>query len=111
MEVLSKSFCVEVRCKEWMHSLISMAIHGSPMDIFNTPRSLDRLPISVSVTVCERKLKLNEFINWAPGTLLTFEHPANSQLTLRAGGREIGEGQPVKIGSKIGLRLMSVGTT
>ena len=79
------------------------------MDQTEAARRLDRLPISVSVTVCDHRMTLNELINWQPGTLLTFEHPAISLLTLRAAGRDIGTGEPVKVGANIGLRLKQVG--
>ena len=81
------------------------------MDNRNSDNRLDRLrkiPIRVTVRVCGRSLRLDELLSWTPGTMLSFDQLASSPLTLCVDEREIGEGQAVKIGSKVGFRIHSI---
>jgi flagellar motor switch/type III secretory pathway protein FliN len=71
---------------------------------------LDSVPISVSVRVCRRKLTVAELLNWVPGTILSFDEPAMSRLTLCVGDLDLGEGDCVRTGPKIGIRLARVGS-
>lgn len=83
------------------------------MDInsnFGTDR-LSTLPIPVSVRICQRKVTINDLISWVPGTLISFDQMATSRLTLTIGHRDMGMGHAVKVGSRIGIRLDSVGST
>jgi len=70
---------------------------------------LNQLPVQISVRICGCSLKLDQFLNWTPGTMLSFDQSASSPLTLQIGPRIVGEGQAVKIGSKIGLRIQRIG--
>ena len=82
------------------------------MDSRNTDNQFDRLrkiPIRVTVRVCGRSLRLDDLLSWTPGTILSFDQLASSPLTLCVGTREVGEGQAVTVGSKVGLRLQSIG--
>jgi len=54
-------------------------------------------------------LKLSEFLEWTPGTVLTFDQTANAPLSILVGDRVVGQGQAVKVGQQFGLRLQQIG--
>lgn len=73
--------------------------------------ALDRLrtlPILASVRVCGRSLKLSEFLEWTPGKVLTFDQTPNAPLSILVGNRVVGQGQAVKVGQQMGLRLQRI---
>ena|GEM_PF-6050416 len=82
------------------------------MDDCNLDRRFERLgslPVRLSARVCGRKLKLDEFLEWVPGTVLLFEQAASDPLQLHVDEKQIGEGQAVKTGQHFGLRIQRIG--
>lgn len=75
-------------------------------DSGNDPNRLRSLPIQVSIRVCRKSLKLKDFLQWTPGTVLNFDHAVTSPLALFVSQQEMGEGQAVKLDSSIGLQLL-----
>ena len=69
---------------------------------------LRSLPIHVSIRVCRKSLKLKDFLKWTPGTVLNFDQPATSPLTLFVSQQEMGAGRAVKVDSSIGLQLSRI---
>lgn len=95
-------------------AFLSQPNYGDIMDEHkpNSPvERLHKLPIPVSVRVCGRSLTLDEFLNWVPGTILSFDHSFTAPLEMCIGSQTVGEGQAVKIGPKIGLKLHRLGNT
>ena len=78
------------------------------LDSGNDPNRIRSLPIQVSIRVCSKSLKLRDFIQWTPGTILSFDEPATSPLALFVNNQEMGVGQAVEVGSVIGLRLLQI---
>ena len=77
----------------------------------NSTHDLDRigsLPLTISVKVCQKTLKLTDLLNWTPGTVLAFDQPRTSPLTVSIGSHKLGEGQAVKVGSRLGIRLQTL---
>ena len=72
-------------------------------------RQLGSLPVQLCVRVCSRSLKLNEFLDWVPGTVLSFDQVVSDPLELRVGDQTLGKGKAVKVGPKIGLRVQRIG--
>ena len=70
---------------------------------------LGKLPIPVSVCVCRRTVTLNQFLNWTPGTILSFDQSAASPLQIQVGSHDIGEGCAVKLGADLGFRVHRIG--
>ncbi len=70
---------------------------------------LRKLPIQVSVRVCGRSISVDQFLDWIPGTILSFDQRVTSPLAMCIGSCTVGEGQAVKVGSKMGLRLSRIG--
>lgn len=82
------------------------------MSIHDMTRNSDRLsqiPIEVSVRVCHRNLSLSQFLQWSPGTILEFDQPATAPLLLQIDHKIVGRGEPVKVGSQLGLRIQHLG--
>lgn len=80
------------------------------MEKLNVTRleQLKTLPVSISVRVCGQSLKLNELLEWAPGTILSFDQSAGSPLELKIGEQTIADGHAVKVGTKFGIRIGQV---
>jgi flagellar motor switch protein FliN/FliY len=66
------------------------------------------LPVTVAVTLAERRTQLGELLQLAPGTLLTFEKPCEELLDLYVGNQLVCRGEAVKVGDKFGLRITSM---
>lgn len=77
--------------------------------VSETTKRLSGLSLQVSVRVCSRSLKLGQFLNMAPGTILPFEQSSTAPLEFCLGEQVVGEGLAVKIGPKFGLKLLKVG--
>jgi flagellar motor switch protein FliM len=67
-----------------------------------------QLPLTASVVLAERTLRLREVLALRPGELLEFPRRADDPLELRVAGRAIAEGSAVKIGERFGLRVASM---
>lgn len=70
---------------------------------------LGSLPVQVSVRVCSRSLKLDEMLQWVPGTILTFDRRASEPLAICIGHQTVGNGHAVTVGPNFGLRLSHIG--
>lgn len=68
------------------------------------------LPVPVTVQLAERKIAVESLLGITVGTIIEFDVPFDSDLTLQVGSRTIGHGQAVKVGESFGLRLSRVGT-
>jgi len=69
-----------------------------------------KLPVPVTVQLAERKIAVESLLGMTVGTIIEFDVPFDSDLTLQVGNRTIAHGQAVKIGESFGLRLSRVGT-
>lgn len=63
----------------------------------------------VRVTLARRKIPLDEVLNLAPGTMLSFETHCDTPLTLEANRTPIATGETVKIGDRFGIRIVDLG--
>jgi flagellar motor switch protein FliM len=64
-----------------------------------------QLPLTASVVLAEKTLRLREVLALRPGEVLEFPRRADDPLELRVAGRAIAEGAAVKIGERFGLRI------
>lgn len=69
-----------------------------------------KMPVPVTVRLAERKIAVEALLGMTVGTIIEFDVPFDSDLTLQVGNRTIGHGQAVKVGESFGLRLSRVGT-
>lgn len=69
---------------------------------------MNKIPVQLSVHVCGQTLSLDQFLEWAPGTVLSFNQQSSSSLQLRLGQQNIATGHVVKIGSQLGFQVESV---
>ena len=68
------------------------------------------LCVPVSVVLAERDMPVESILRIASGTIIEFEVPFDSELTLQVANRSVGAGQAVKVGENFGLRVTRIGT-
>lgn len=78
-----------------------------------TPRGPDiarimELSVPVSAILAERPLPVETILQITAGTILEFDVPFGSDLSLVVGNRTLGRGQAVKVGEHFGLRITSI---
>jgi flagellar motor switch protein FliN/FliY len=73
------------------------------------PETLMHLPLTASVVLAEKTLKMRDVLALRPGEVLEFPRRADDPLELRVSGRALAEGSAVKIGDRFGLRIGSMG--
>lgn len=71
-------------------------------------RSLLRIPVTVVVTLAEKRQPLGRILELGPGSIIQFEKSCDEALELEAGGRTVALGEAVKVGEKFGLRITSM---
>ncbi len=67
-------------------------------------RILD-IRVPVAVALAERHWSVQEILEMTVGTIIEFDAPFDSDLSLRVANREIGKGRAVKVGENFGLRI------
>jgi flagellar motor switch protein FliN/FliY len=86
---------------------------ASPPGEDPAPSELARIlgiSVPVSVTLAQRPMTIEAIMAIAVGTILEFDVPADSDLTLYVGNQPIATGKAVKVGENFGIRLSQVGT-
>ena len=68
-------------------------------------RSLLKVSVPASVRLATKKESVQEIVEMAPGTILTFEKGCDELLELAIGELVIAEGEAVKVGDKFGFRV------
>lgn len=71
-------------------------------------RSLLRIPVTVVVTLAEKRQPLGRILELGPGSIIQFDKSCDEALELEAGGRTVALGEAVKVGEKFGLRITSM---
>ena len=67
------------------------------------------LPVPLRVILAERLMSVESLLEITVGTIIEFDVPFDSDLTLQIGDRTIGHGEAVKVGESFGLRLSRIG--
>ena len=88
---------------------VSAATASAPSPDAEVARILG-ISVPVAVTLAQRPMTIGSVLAITVGTILEFEVPADSELTLYVGNQPIGRGSPVKIGENFGIRLNKIGT-
>ncbi|MBU0719168.1 MAG: FliM/FliN family flagellar motor C-terminal domain-containing protein [Planctomycetes bacterium] len=68
------------------------------------------LSVPVSVVLAERYMSMEASLAIKVGSIIEFDAPFDSDLTLLVGNQPIGMGQAAKIGENFGLRVTSIGS-
>jgi len=71
-------------------------------------KSLLKIRLPVTVTLAAKKQPLGRIIELGPGAIIHFNKSCEEMLDLEVGGQSIGQGEPIKVGDKFGLRLTSI---
>lgn len=74
-------------------------------------RQMQKLPVTVSVRLAEKKIELGQLASITPGGLVTFNKGCESLLDLYVNNHLYGRGEAIKIGEKFGLKVTHVGVT
>lgn len=78
-----------------------------PIDPRNM-RSVLNLTVPVTVSLAERHMAVSAILAIRVGTIVEFDVPVDTDLTLEVAGRSIGKGHAVKIGEHFGLRILKI---
>lgn len=76
-----------------------------------TPRDLSfiaEIPVEVSVEIGRKKMAIKELLQMAPGSIIEFDHIAGEPLNIYVNNCLIGQGEPVIINDKVGIRLTDI---
>lgn len=71
-------------------------------------RSLLKVVVPVSVRLAAKKENIQEVVEIVPGSIIKFEKGCDELLQMVIGGRDVAEGEAVKIGDKFGFRVTSM---
>lgn len=80
------------------------AVHFLP--IFT--KSLLRIRVPVTVKLASSKKPVGQILDLSLGKILQFDKACDEPLTLEVNGRQVAEGEVVKIGEKFGLRITAI---
>jgi flagellar motor switch protein FliM len=72
------------------------------------PETLMELPLTASVVLAEKTLKMQDVLGLKPGEVLEFPKEADQPLELRVSGKTVADGTAVKLGERFGLRIVSM---
>ena len=70
---------------------------------------LHGVPVSVVVTLAEKRIEVGQLTAISPGALITFAKPCEDLLDLYVNNRKFCRGEAVKIGEKFGLKVTEIG--
>ncbi|MCA9290790.1 MAG: FliM/FliN family flagellar motor switch protein [Phycisphaerales bacterium] len=74
-----------------------------------TLSSLLRLEVPLIVRIADRKMKMGEVLNLAPGAIIEMPRAADEELDILANNKLIGSGRVVKVGENFGIRITAMG--
>ena len=77
-------------------------------DCLAAPETLMHLPLTASVVLAEKTLKMQDVLGLKPGEVMEFPKRADDPLELRVSGRMVADGTAVKLGERFGLRIGSI---
>lgn len=72
-------------------------------------KAIKALEVPLVVVLGERALRLDDILNWVPGSIVELGKEAEEDLEIRIRNRPIGLGSAVKIGENFGIKLNFVG--
>lgn len=81
-----------------------------PSQIPQDLRRILGLRVPVSVRLAERQMNVESILEIGVGTIIEFDIPVESELTLLVSSHVIGKGHAVKCGENFGLNVSHVGS-
>ena len=73
-----------------------------------TKKTVEELPLQVSVNLAELELSLKELTQLTPGSALTLPDNPGNLVSLRVRGKKIASGELLSLGDTIGVRILSI---
>jgi flagellar motor switch/type III secretory pathway protein FliN len=71
-------------------------------------RSLMQIAVPVTVTLARKKQPLSQIVDLSVGSIIHFQKSCEEMIHLEVGNEPVAEGEPVKVGDKFGIRIMSM---
>ncbi len=71
-------------------------------------RSLLQVMVPISVNLASKRQRVDEVIEFGPGSIITFDKSCNDLLEITAANQPIAEGEAVKVGEKFGVRIRKI---
>ncbi|MCG8449309.1 MAG: FliM/FliN family flagellar motor C-terminal domain-containing protein [Pirellulales bacterium] len=71
-------------------------------------RSLLKINLPVKVVLAEKKERLGEITELAPGAIIKFDKACDALLQMCVGNLSVAEGEAVKVGDKFGFRVSRI---
>ena len=84
------------------------ALETATTDRDNEIRRILGLTVPVTVSLAEREMAVESILAIKAGTIIEFEVPFDSELTLHVANRPIGRGHAVKHGENFGLKVSQI---
>jgi flagellar motor switch protein FliN/FliY len=81
-----------------------IAAPGS-MTVLEEIATLADVPMEIEIELDRRVIKLDEVLDWQPGSLLTLSKAAGEPLDIVIGGQRVGSGEMEVLYETVGLRL------
>ncbi len=70
--------------------------------------SVMQIEVPVSVTLAASRKSVKRLLELGKGSVIQFNKPSQGPLTLEIGGKPVAQGEAVKVGSQLGLKITSV---
>lgn len=78
-----------------------MAADGKYVDV----QHVLKLEVPIAVLLAEKTMNVEDIVELAPGTVITFDKQYEQSLDLLANGRKIGTGVAVKVNENFGIQI------
>ncbi|NUQ33716.1 MAG: FliM/FliN family flagellar motor switch protein [Planctomycetaceae bacterium] len=78
-----------------------MAADGKHVDV----KHVLKLDVPIAVLLAEKTMNVEDIVDLAPGTVITFDKQYEEPLDLLANGRKIGSGVAVKVNENFGIQI------
>jgi flagellar motor switch protein FliN/FliY len=72
-------------------------------------RTIMKLEVPIVVVLGQRGVKIQEILNWIPGTIIEFGTEAEEDLEVRINNKPVGTGTAVKVGENFGVQIRYIG--
>ena len=72
--------------------------------------ALDSISLTLSVELSRLQVPLKKVLEMRPGNILDMEIPKQGFVDLIVSGKKVGQGELVKLGDVVGIRILEMGT-
>ena len=99
---------VKAAAEAWPVQFANLSEGGGPPGNGVNLQHLMDLPVTVMVEVGRTRVKLEEILNMAPGTVVTLDKRAGEPVDLCVNGKLLARGEVVLVDESYGLRITEI---